>query len=241
MKKALLSVILFFLISVSYVFCGGVEIGEFQPNQIQNCALWLDASDKSTMQFRQGTNYVSQWNDKSGNDKNATQSTEILQPFYLYNFQNNLNVVSFTLDYLNISSYNSPSNHTNFIVFKSTQQPIAQRLFFYPTIGEMYLRNLPDRFFIVNGGTEFGTSSYVHNATNLVTAIFNGSNSKIIIGESITTGNPGSSSVTGTFNVGGSPSLGLYGFIAELIIYNRVLSDSEISQIRNYLTTKWGI
>ncbi len=43
--------------------------------------LWLDASDISTI-TKDGSNYVSQWNDKSGNGFVAAQSTGSYQPLY---------------------------------------------------------------------------------------------------------------------------------------------------------------
>jgi hypothetical protein len=43
-------------------------------------ALWLDAADASTI--TQSSNLVSQWNDKSGNGRNATQASSTLRPLY---------------------------------------------------------------------------------------------------------------------------------------------------------------
>jgi len=48
-----------------------------------------------------------------------------------------------------------------------------------------------------------------------------------------------------SFNIGGSsnyPSYGYYsGYIAEIIIYNRVLLDDERESVSKYLSKKWGI
>ena len=46
-------------------------------------ALWLDAADASTITLNGST--VSQWNDKSGNGRNATQATAANQPTYIAN------------------------------------------------------------------------------------------------------------------------------------------------------------
>ena len=48
------------------------------PNNLSNVALWLDATDSSTI--TQTSNAVSQWNDKSGNNHHASQSTSDRQP-----------------------------------------------------------------------------------------------------------------------------------------------------------------
>jgi hypothetical protein len=64
----------------------------------------------------------------------------------------------------------------------------------------------------------------------------------------ITTQNPGSFNTAGSavFRMSGrayiaTPSYHFYGDIAELIIYNRVLTTLERDSIRNYLKQKWGI
>jgi len=50
------------------------SVGLFNPKQIPNLALWLDATDNSTFSFSSGSN-VSQWNDKSSNGYNFTTVT----------------------------------------------------------------------------------------------------------------------------------------------------------------------
>jgi hypothetical protein len=50
------------------------------PNDIIT-ALWLDAADEASF-TKDGAGAVSQWNDKSGNDRHAVQTTASLQPTY---------------------------------------------------------------------------------------------------------------------------------------------------------------
>jgi hypothetical protein len=52
----------------------------WNPSMIQT-ALWLDAADAATVTTVSGA--VSQWNDKSGNGRNATQSTAGERPLFL--------------------------------------------------------------------------------------------------------------------------------------------------------------
>lgn len=64
------------------------------PSQITT-ALWLDASDSATVAIGTG---VSQWSDKSGNARHATQGTAASQPSYLSNQLNGKNAIRFTTD-----------------------------------------------------------------------------------------------------------------------------------------------
>ena len=65
----------------------------WNPSMITT-ALWLDAADSSTVTTVSGN--VSQWNDKSGNGRNASQSTSGNRPVYQSAAQNGLNAVRFT-------------------------------------------------------------------------------------------------------------------------------------------------
>ncbi|MFM6606057.1 MAG: hypothetical protein ACKPH3_18615 [Dolichospermum sp.] len=62
------------------------------PAQIST-ALWLDAADASTITLNGST--VSQWNDKSGNGRNAIQATAANQPTYSVEIFNNKPGLSF--------------------------------------------------------------------------------------------------------------------------------------------------
>ena len=53
--------------------------GSFSPTDIPGLALWLDASDAATITL-DGSNNVSQWNDKSGNARHVTQATVMNRP-----------------------------------------------------------------------------------------------------------------------------------------------------------------
>jgi hypothetical protein len=59
------------------------------PRSIANLSLWLDAADASTVTISTG---VSQWNDKSGNGKNAAQGIGNNQPAYVLAARNGRNV-----------------------------------------------------------------------------------------------------------------------------------------------------
>jgi hypothetical protein len=56
------------------VFLNSKYASGFSPQVIPGLALWLDAADQSTFTFSSGSN-ISQWNDKSGNGRNAIAET----------------------------------------------------------------------------------------------------------------------------------------------------------------------
>ena len=64
-------------------------LGAWTPAQITT-ALWLDAADTSTITIATG---VSQWADKSGNGRHATQATLANQPTYISSGMNSLGLV----------------------------------------------------------------------------------------------------------------------------------------------------
>jgi len=72
-----------------------ILITSFDPTDIAGLQLWLDASDLSTI-TKDGSNYVSQWNDKSGNGNNANQANATYRPIYEAADQS----VNFNADYM---------------------------------------------------------------------------------------------------------------------------------------------
>ena len=87
--------------------------------QLSGCALWLGASDPSTVITTGGSN-VTQWNDKSGNGKNLT--TQGNSSFITYTKNNNINSLFFNNSsvnnaYMNNTSFSNPASASIFIVF----------------------------------------------------------------------------------------------------------------------------
>jgi hypothetical protein len=75
----------------------------FTPNRLANLALWLDATDSSTITESSGA--VSQWNDKSGNSNNAVQATLGSRPALTTNALNGKSVLTFdgTDDFMTVA------------------------------------------------------------------------------------------------------------------------------------------
>ena len=85
-------------------------------------ALWLDAADSDTITLNDGN--VSQWDDKSGNDRHVTQGSSTAQPAYGASTQNGIDVLTFDgNDWLvatGWTSVNTSQNHSYIAVARHT-------------------------------------------------------------------------------------------------------------------------
>ena len=91
-----------------------------EPNKLDGLALWLDASDSSTV-IKDSSNKVNNWSDKSGNGVSVSQSDSAKQPTFTASGLNNLPTLTFdgSNDYLTSSS-NITQPYSAFLVAKTT-------------------------------------------------------------------------------------------------------------------------
>lgn len=225
------------------------------PMQISGLVMWLDAANSSSI--TQSGGLVSQWSDLSGQQNNATQATGSLQPTTNATKQNGNNVVDFSgTRYMQFANNNFfDSSFTAFVVAKTST--ISSRGTFISrqqgsTAGGFNIRNNGDSTnftaFAVGTGSTFSTVNISPSNTNfnVHTAWFSNFTSYNV--------NNGTTSTAGTITYDNAntstPLLGaaaspaveiLTGSIAEVIIYNSILSSSNRTSICRYLGTKWGI
>jgi hypothetical protein len=215
-------------------------------------ALWLDAADDSTFSYSSGTS-VSQWRDKSGNNFHATQALSANQPSRSTT-QNSRKTVNFdgTNDTVTIPNFVCNSEISIFVVSNcgttlliehSTDTNSNQGFYFYGGGNGMIYITRSTGSIISNtnwlsGGYSIATAV---NSTGLDLLTYkNGTQQTIITdGRSSLT----NSFVTNTLYIGsrGANSLWSSGPIAEIIIYNRKVSNAERNLIHTYLGQKWGI
>jgi len=186
------------------------------------------------------TENVAAWADQSGNGRNAT-NTETYgtysliggKSFITFNASSNMIVpviwdgVSFVGTIITVARF--ASSNTGGIL---TQEGEGGNFVFSRGIAST------NAFYITTDGGDIVTSSSVaNNNTNYVIGTtFNTSSASLYLnGTSVGTGNV--SSNMGTFNttIGGASS------IAEMIVYNRVLTTPERQQVEAYLNTKYAI
>jgi len=187
------------------------------------------------------TENVAAWADQSGNGRNATINTETYgtysliggKSFITFNAYSNMIVpviwdgVSFVGTIITVARF--ASSNTGGIL---TQEGESGNFVFSRGIAST------NAFYITTDGGDIVTSSSVaNNNTNYVIGTtFNTSSASLYLnGTSVGTGNV--SSNMGTFNT----TIGDASSIAEMIVYNRVLTTPERQQVEAYLNTKYAI
>jgi hypothetical protein len=124
------------------------------PPSAITTTLWLDGSDATSVIASGG--FLSQWNDKSGNARHATQAVGSSQPAYTLNGQNNLNCLTFdgSNDWLALPNSIAPTGpHAVFAVCRPNHSSLAGGVIISRSYnwGSFYL-----------GSVTFGTSAF-HN------------------------------------------------------------------------------
>ncbi len=227
------------------------------PTDIADCELWLDGDDTDTITLN-GSD-VSEWTDKSGNNYDVIQSTAVSQPEYILSGMNNRNILRFdgSAEYLErvYEMFLNSSSTTIFTVCSVSdgagtwRSPITSR----DTNQGYMLYASNGNFWTVNSGTGSGWTSI--NGTAIVLS------TPVVLSATITNGaqnfyvdGVGATPATDTYSVNtdkpirigagkteASSDFYFPGDIAEVIIYSRVLTDTERTKIEEYLAFKWGI
>jgi hypothetical protein len=222
-------------------------------------ALWLDAADRSTITIATG---VSQWRDKSGNERNATQSTAANQPAYTIGGLNGRNILTFdgTNDHLLHSFNASPAPHSVFAVARRTSGGGGsgyQVLFEAIGLNSAFGVNISAKAFNLTNWGEY-INSWIDSGQSLL----NNWSAVAMISPTATSGtetldtNGRTTTVAYTARypgdafarqaIGADPGFGLgdgvlKGDIAEIVVFMSALSKSGRDLMIGYLAWKWGL
>ncbi|NDF13174.1 MAG: LamG domain-containing protein, partial [Proteobacteria bacterium] len=228
------------------------ETEAFTPPNLSGLSLWLDGGDSNYISIV--NNRVSQWSDKSPNRRHFFQSSKASRPANT-NTVNDLGVVTFDGDNdAMLSSFTLGSEFTLFVVLNSRGNSSDGRVF---TALNHATDTDPAGFIpcITEDGTSVGVrvgSEYLgmQDIIAFAPALYGVSCSS----ESFTTRLNGLNPVTlensledsfTDFALGSSrgnyASGAFYGDVAEVVLYDRVLSDEERQQVEAYLLGRWGI
>jgi hypothetical protein len=226
----------------------------YNPLAIPGCFLWLDAADTASIVLS-GSN-VTQWNDKSNSGYNFTQATTASQPTYSA-MSNGKNAINFaTSKYMTNSSVAFRTNYSIFAVGYSSSTGYGRLLHGYPTFDYALF------FGSGSGVTQFATfvgssvapwnaettnSPATSIASLCLMEVTNNNTSTGLIsyvnGTAQTAKNGTTVAFTGlTLGVQGNTNGQPWnGYIAEILIYNSVLTTTQRQQVEGYLASKWAI
>jgi hypothetical protein len=220
-------------------FTGTAFYTVFSPLSIPGCALWLDASDSSTVT---GSSPITGWTDKSGNNQSVTINSG---PEYGTTQQHGKKTMYFsgnsittsiptavgTGDFTLIAVWNPYSVGLFTVLSLGTSQSSSQSLGYNGSLFNFY---------------QFGSyeSHYVTSpkwAVQIGTRI--ASVKKVYV-----TGTGATPSTSDTFDeqdttvvIGNGDTFSITGEVAEILIYTGTMSDSNRQQLESYLAQKWGL
>jgi len=227
----------------------------FNPGQIIDLKLWLDASDAATIIESGG--FVSQWNDKSGNDNDVTQPVGSRQPLTGTENINGSNVINFdgSNDFLRKLSFSASISTTMFFVARPNDEGTE-----FTSIFTLDANN----DFQIDRGATLGYRARFNSSNLGVTGTLQ--NPSAIIGPTLINYRLSANDATVVLRVDGAQTdvdtnyngaldivQNLYLArnragnhflnvdIGEVVIYNRDLTPSEIVAVEVYLSNKWGI
>ena len=231
------------------------------PSDFSDLVVWLKADSGAT--FDIPTKRVSAWADQSGNGNSVAQATAGKQPLrYGYDGANDKTYLSFdgTNDaFTSGSDINCPITSNSYTIFVVAKQNVVASgplpIFSYRrSATQEILIGFKDNLFysyVKNGAAQLFLNSGHSNNYGLIATSLDGGGGKLK-----TSIDGGSDSISSTtwddttawnavaFEVGAETSgSGVFANanVEEIIVYNRVLTDTERSDVKNYLNTKYKI
>lgn len=235
-----------------------ISASSWNPSNLSNVALWLDASDSSTLfQDSARTTAASSdsdpigcWKDKSSNSRNATQTTANQKPILKLAALNSLPVIQWdgSNDYLaNTTDIGLAQPNTILIVAKQTS---GEGRFI-----DCDQANTNRQLFTINAGSGFAQSyagTILQGSTDRRGSwgswaiVFNGASSIIYRGGSVEagSGNAGTKSF-GAYVLGADRNASVFsnflgGQIAEIVVCGSMTSP-QLTAWFNYTSSKWGV
>lgn len=223
----------------------------FSPSSLSGLQAWYDAGQISGVTTDGAA--VASWTDLSGNGRHATQATAGMQPV-LKTGANGIGgapVVRFdgTDDWLKTASFALAQPLTAVLIYKprahpsSTRQVLAEGAGFDRIFAHTSGGNPSMTFGTALGGTQFLTLG----TPRIVRCIANGASSSMVFdngkGTTSAAGNVGAGAIAGGLQIGGENGSGFAPScdVAEVILYNRVLTAPELANLEGYLSEKYGI
>jgi hypothetical protein len=221
---------------------GAAGAAPFDPASISGLTLWLKADAIAGLS---DGDPVGTWADASGNGNDAVQATESFKPTYKINLVNGLPVVRFdgvddllttpalnlgTRSYVVVAKKNGAAGGSYHGVLQQGG-PIYYQLY-AQTNWSMYLGGVHD----------FGVTFDEAFQAVVMTCADGAGNLQLRKNGVAGTSGTGSSTTENTpLSVGRFGSNVLNGDLAEVLVYDSVLSSGDINDLESYLTSKYGL
>ncbi len=216
--------------------------------------LWLDANDANTVK-KDANGLVTEWRDKSKNERHALQATETNRPSAVSREFNGLTVIDFdgTDNYLSTQDTvlnPGSSDFSVFIVANFDSSGNSENLLSQQDgtgTGRAYLRDSGSNVIESGvGGVSTTAQAIVTSKYQIYSLTHDNSANEILIytnNSSESASSIAAEQATGVLNIGAAKSATnfLDGTIGEIIIFDKVLNSQERKEIYNYLTTKWNL
>jgi hypothetical protein len=218
-------------------------IKTFDPTSVTSLYAWYDASQITGLS---NNDPVATWSDLSGNSRDLTQSTPGSRPTYKTNQRNSLPIVAFdNSDDFMITDFSGDQKNTYFVVYKYRLHSTLNFMLFDSNNNsgrQIYFSNNDVDGMRIYAGTDRTVRASRTTNYEYATLLFDTSSSfGRINGSQSGTLNPGTQSMNG-ISLGTTPNRDTFAPIdvAEFIMYNKVCTGTEITDIENYLKDKWG-
>ena len=226
---------------------GSRNVG-FSPLDISNIQFWFDASDSSTI-TKDGSDRISQWDDKSGNGFDLLQATAGNQPLLEAAGQNGLDVVDFAGDRfmqtVSFTAISQPNTIVGTCLFPVNDS--ENRKIFSGIVGtsrhQFFKETVADDWNMFAGTTLQGTKTGVANTWKEFFTLWKTTSSILEIdGASVASGDVGSQTLTGLTVAAQHDGSEQFGDnkVGEIIGYDKEVSGTEKTDLMAYLT-RWGV
>ena len=229
------------------------------PTDFSNLAIWLKSD--SGVGFDIPTKKVSTWADQSGNNNNLSQTLVANKPLrYGYGGQDDKSYLSFNGTSSDmISDANSPIR-ADFTIFEVSNIKTNNSAVFSYSNGagiSICIKSCFDRHYYARVAQEIGIDIETQNTINILgkshIGVLTKNQQRITLNYYDSTNSTTNADVNGAFdpsllfnedkfNIGTLDNAKhLDGDVQEVIVYDRVLSDSEIDSVKSYLNLKYKI
>jgi hypothetical protein len=223
------------------------------PSAITNLATWLDSAD--SVYVTTTGSAITQWLDRSNNGRSVIPIDSANKPIYTTNVQNGLPSILIDSSGFSGSLTNTGNTLSVFIVMRyNSGNTDGRRLLSLANNGVNDFdssSNLAIAYkdgsgtSILRNSTSIISHTPVTNAFYIINAVFTGTQGIYRAnGSSL----PTIVSSSGNFNYsnyfvgyGSNGTQGIKGYISEVVVYNKALTDAEREDVEGYLSVKWGL